>query len=114
MSGRPSQACQSGDSVPVDRSHEASAGKRLARSTRLASNTGKTFRTNRLRLLPVVREALIKIAAIKLNKGQCQKSNRRHHGQEIGPEIHRTPPIAVKLTSSSIRTLTRTFTPSRN
>ena len=81
---------------------------------RIRVEHGKIFRINRLRLLPVVRETLIQIAAIKLNKGQCQKSDRRHYGQEIGPEIHQTPPIAVKLTNSPIRTLTRTFTPSRN
>ena len=73
-----------------------------------------TFPINRLRVLPVVGETLIQITAIKLHKGQCQKPNRRHHGQEIGPESHRTPPIAVLFTSSSIRTLTKTFTSSRN
>jgi len=75
---------------------------------------GNIFRNNRLRLLPVVGEALIQITAIKLHKGQGQKPNRRHHSPEGGPEIHRTSPIAVKFFTSSIRTLTKTFTSSRN
>jgi len=73
-----------------------------------------TFPINRLRLMPVVGEALIQITAIKLHKGQCQKPYRRHHSQKVGPEVHFTPPIAVEFTSSPIRTLTKTFTSSRN